>query len=106
MRFSFKLNQNLSKLGAKFINLRFGGISFTLPTVVTRVFSKLNNKFDLTKMRDFKVSHPNLGIANNVYNEALESVESNVRWMETNLKSITDFLANLPKDRMNIDLIE
>ena len=57
-------------------------------------------------MRDFKVSHPNLGIANNVYNEALETVESNVRWMETNLKSINDFLANLPKHRMNIDLIE
>lgn len=104
MRFSFKLNKDLSKI--KFINLRFGGISFTLPTVVTRVFSKLNTKFDLTKMRDFKVSHPNLGIANNVYNEALETVESNVRWMETNLESITDFLANLPKDRMNIDLIE
>ena len=104
MRFSFKLNKDLSKI--KFINLRFGGISFTLPTVVTRVFSKLNTKFDLTKMRDFKVSHPNLGIANNVYNEALETVESNVRWMETNLESITDFLTNLPKDRMNIDLIE
>ena len=54
-------------------------------------------------MKEFKVAHPNLGIANNVYNEALETVEANIRWMETNLKSITDFLSNLPGLKMNVD---
>lgn len=73
---------------------RYGGVSFTLPNLVTRVLDKANTAFGLQKVRQFKQDHPVLGVATPAYNEVLETVATNVNWMEKNSASISKWLSD------------
>ena len=71
---------------------KYGKISFTLANLVSNVFSNLNSEFDLKNLQAFNVRHPDLGVASKAFEETLEIVEANIRWMNTNFNSISEWL--------------
>ncbi len=63
-----------------------------MPNLVSRVLGKVNTAFGLEKVKQFKQDHPVLGVALPSYNEAVETVSTNVNWLEKNLNPISKWL--------------
>ncbi len=70
----------------------YGKISFTLANLVSNVFGSLNTELDLKNLQAFGIRHSDLGVALKAYEETLEIVEANIRWMGTNFNSISEWL--------------
>lgn len=79
-----------------FLN-KYGSVSFTLPNLISRTFSKLNTEFELKKLNQFKIDHSPLEIAGPAFNELLETVSANTNWMNKNLNAITQWLTDKKK---------
>lgn len=73
---------------------KYGDVSFTLPRLVENVASKLNTRYHLEKINRFIRDHPSAvtGVTTSAFNEALETVNINVRWTETNFKPVSAWL--------------
>lgn len=71
---------------------RFGGVSFTLGSLVDRLLSRFNTKYELTKVMDFTTKYPDQGVASASFSQGLENINTNIRWMETNAQTITEWL--------------
>jgi hypothetical protein len=56
------------------------------------IAQKLNTLFDIKKINEFLLNHPNTGIAASAFLEALDYVELNVRWMDTNAEPVKQWL--------------
>ena len=67
-------------------------MSFTLPTLVSNVFNRLNSQFELKKVEDFIKRHPNLAVAKNAFSQALENINTNIRWMDKYFTKIDNWL--------------
>ena len=63
-----------------------------MPNLVTRVLGKVHTVFGLQKVKKFSQDHPVLGVAMPAYNEVVETVGTNVDWLEKNLNSISKWL--------------
>ena len=74
------------------MNSRYGDVSFTLPTLIGNVFNKLNTPFELKKLEDFMKRHPNLAVAKNSFYQALENINTNIRWMSQYFENIEAWL--------------
>ncbi len=59
---------------------------------MSNVFGNLNTEFDLANLHAFNIRHSDLGVATKAYQETLEIVEANIRWMNTNFNSISVWL--------------
>ncbi len=67
-------------------------MSFTLPNLVARTTQKMNTQFDIDKIEQFLINHPNVGVAKTAFKEALETAKTNKRWMDTNAEPIKKWL--------------
>jgi hypothetical protein len=70
-----------------------------LPSLVEASLSKLNTKNDLKRVENFIKSHPNLGVATAAFQNGLETIKTNIRWLETNLESLKKWFQDNSKDK-------
>lgn len=71
---------------------RFGGVSFTLGSLVDRLLSRFNTKYELSRVMDFMEKYPDQGVATASFSQGVENINTNIRWMETNAKTLTEWL--------------
>ncbi|XP_074661523.1 aminopeptidase N-like [Tubulanus polymorphus] len=76
----------------KQLNERFRNDNFVLRSVVTHGTSKLNTKYEQNQVEELFRKQPPDGKARNEANNALALMASNVKWMENNFKTISDWL--------------
>lgn len=72
--------------------ISYGGISLALSNLVTSCTSRLNKKFDLDRVECFIKRTPNLGNAAEAFQNALETIQTNIRWTQKNMQPIFDWL--------------
>ena len=60
--------------------------------MVTTVTSQLNKEIDLARVEDFIRRTPNLGVTTEAFKNAIETIKTNIRWTQKNLKTIQDWL--------------
>ena len=72
-------------------------MSFTLPNIIKVVTGKMNKKSDLARVQSFIERHPKLGVASEAFQQALENINTNIRWMDKNYKKIDDWLQSIEK---------
>ena len=70
-----------------FFNL-YGNVPFTLPNLVETALNKLTTRNDLKRVETFIATHSDLGIARGAFKNGLETINTNVRWVEKNLDSL------------------
>ena len=70
-------------------------MSFTLPNLVTSCTSRLNKPTDLVRVKNFIAQTPNLGPASEAFKNAIETIETNIRWTDINLSAINKWLTEL-----------
>ncbi len=77
------------------LNKKFGNLIYTLPNMVNLILSKLNSAEDIERVLNFTQKHQNkLGIALRAFEESLDSIVSNKKWMNRNLNVIVKWLSN------------
>ena len=59
---------------------------------MTGVTQRLNTKYQLKRVQDFIDRTPELGVAKEAFAQALENINTNIRWRETNLEPVTQWL--------------
>lgn len=47
------------------------------------------------KLHQFLEQHPDMGTGNRAFRQAIETTESNIRWMADNQKAVSDWLKNV-----------
>lgn len=78
--------------------VNFNSIPFTLNNLVVDVLSGFNNEYDLEKIESFmRNEHHNLGMTMSSFNEAVEEVNTNIRWMNSYFDLILNWLINTIK---------
>lgn len=73
----------------------YGLESFTLSNVASTIGETFNTRTELEELENFVSTHPNLGTAARAFQVAIESVRSNVRWMDERYDVIKDWLQGL-----------
>ena len=53
--------------------------------------SNYNTRFELNKIKSF-LDSSDLGVAQSVYGQVIESVNTNIRWMDKNFKIVKEWL--------------
>ena len=77
---------------------RFNSIPFTLNNLVVECFSGLNSKYDLDKIESFILNDSiDLGMTMGSFRQAIEQIQTNIRWMNMNFNLITNWLAKITK---------
>lgn len=71
---------------------RYGGVSFTLGNLVTSLLRNFNTEYELLKVQDFLIKHPDQGVATNAFKQSVETISSNIRWMNRNAESLSQWL--------------
>jgi len=82
-------------LREKWLDMRkyFGTGFFGISGVITTVASRLSSHFELQELENFRERYKNhLGSAKRVLDQACESVQANVNWMEDNYPTISLWL--------------
>ncbi len=79
----------------------YGGVSFTLSRLVERVLANFNTNYELTLVEKFIGERGTLGVATNSFNEAIENININIRWMNKNLNHVTSWLRKEEEERLN-----
>lgn len=82
----------VKKHDSKILISSYGSVSYTLPNLVTTVTSQLNKEIDLARVEDFIRRTPNLGVTTEAFKNAIETIKTNIRWTQKNLKTIQDWL--------------
>jgi len=61
--------------------------------VIKSIANRLNTPFELMELKDFKVRFQHdLGSSTRAVDQAIETVQANVAWMNQNFKVISDWL--------------
>ena len=69
-------------------------MAFTLPNLVTGVTQRLSTKLELQRVQDFiGRNQNNLGVATEAFSQALENINTNMRWKEKNLQLVHEWLS-------------
>ena len=77
------------------LDKKFGNVIYTLPNMVNLILSKFNSDEDIERVLNFTRKPQNkLGIASRAFEESLDSINSNKKWMKKNLKVILKWLSN------------
>ncbi len=80
--------------------LSYGGVSFTLSRLVERVLANFNTNYELILVEKFIGERGTLGVATNSFNEAVENININIRWMNKNSNRVTNWLRKEEEERM------
>ncbi len=60
---------------------------------IDSVFSRYNTRHDLRKVERFLKENANsLGVAQNTFREVIEKINTNIRWMDKNYVSVSEWL--------------
>lgn len=81
---------------------KYGGVIYTLPNMVNVVLNKLNSQKDLERVEHFMRTNE-LGIASRAFEESLDTIKANKKWMEKNLNLILKWLI---KDKLKSGINE
>ena len=74
---------------------RYGSVSFTLNRLVEKILENFNTVHELNLVKDFVSQHKShLGLAEGAFKEAIEKIQINIRWMNTNFATLSDWLAD------------
>lgn len=65
---------------------------FVLSDLIKTVYGNLNTQSELNQLEDFLIRHPDLGSASLDFRKTIEIVKTNVRWMNKNFNTISDWL--------------
>ncbi|CAF0711353.1 unnamed protein product [Brachionus calyciflorus] len=71
---------------------KFGSVSFTLPSLVESITRSLNSNYYLNRINEFVKRNPELGVAAEAFEQAIENIKINIRWKVKNLESIHQWL--------------
>jgi hypothetical protein len=71
----------------------YGEKSFTLSSLVETITHKFNTPYELGRVQSFLDRQVNLGSTKLSFERSIESVKTNIRWMEANFKSMVEILA-------------
>ena len=75
---------------------RYGTLSFTLSNLVESVLSNLKTKYQLNRVEEFfrkASSLDKLGITATSFQQGLETIKTNMRWIETNKETVSTWLS-------------
>ena len=95
-----KLSSFKYLLISSFFLLSYGGVSFTLSRLVERVLANFNTNYELILVEKFIGERGTLGVATNSFNEAVENININIRWMNKNSNRVTNWLRKEEEERM------
>ncbi|BFZ00939.1 hypothetical protein BsWGS_03978 [Bradybaena similaris] len=72
---------------------QFGSSFFAWSNVISAVTQSFNTNFHLNELTTFKQSHAgNLGSGERAFDQAIEKVNSNIKWMTANIPILTQWL--------------
>ena len=54
----------------------------------------MNTEYELNLVKKFLIDHRNLGSAAKAFDQALENIETNIRWVETNFNDVLEWLSS------------
>ncbi|CAC5387007.1 ANPEP [Mytilus coruscus] len=74
---------------------QYGG-SFLFSYLITGITAKFNTEFDLQSVHNFKESVPSLGSGARAFQQAVENINLNIKWMAKNSQIIQEWLKTLP----------
>lgn len=70
---------------------KYGTASFTLPDIVESVTQNLNTKYHLKRIEEF-IENNELAVAAEAFNQAIENIKINMRWLQNNLAPVKQWL--------------
>jgi hypothetical protein len=71
---------------------------FTLSEIVKSALANFNTQFDLRRVEAFvNENKNNLGTAADSFKSSIETIKTNIRWTEKNMKPIAEFLTRFNK---------
>ncbi|XP_069102050.1 aminopeptidase N-like [Argopecten irradians] len=71
---------------------QFGQGQFSFSGIIRAISVTLNTEYNMDQLLQFQRSHPDLSSGRQAFTQALESTETNIRWMRENLHIISDWL--------------
>ena len=74
---------------------RYGALSFTLSNLVESILSRLKTKYELSRVEEF-MRKATLGIATASFEQGVETIKTNIRWLDTNKDGVNTWLTNNP----------
>ncbi|XP_071139479.1 aminopeptidase N-like isoform X3 [Mytilus edulis] len=74
---------------------QYGGGSFSFSHLITGITAKFNTEFQLQSVRSFKDSVPDLGSGARAFQQSIEKINFNIKWMAKNYKIVQDWLKKL-----------
>ena len=86
-------NQNFKLRIFYALIIRFNTIPFTLSDFLASILSKYNTRFELNKIKNF-LDNNELGVAQSTYGPVIESINTNIRWMDNNFELINQWLVD------------
>jgi hypothetical protein len=70
-------------------------VAFTLPSLIESITKRLNTNYDLKRVNSFLESEKYLGSAADAFKQAIETISTNIRWMNKYSISIQNWLSNV-----------
>ncbi|XP_076080855.1 aminopeptidase N-like [Mytilus galloprovincialis] len=74
---------------------QYGGGSFSFSHLITGITAKFNTEFQLQSVRSFKDSVPDLGSGARAFQQSIEKINFNIKWIAKNYKIVQDWLKKL-----------
>lgn len=87
-----KLAYNYMEANWKGLTERHGSTSFTLPSLIDTLTRRLSSAEDLKQVQDFMKNNSDLGVSYDSFVQAIENININIKWLDSNLKSIDTWL--------------
>ncbi|XP_052084132.1 aminopeptidase N-like isoform X2 [Mytilus californianus] len=78
-----------------FIFNEYGGGAFSFSRLITGITANFNTDFDLELVKSFKDSVPNLGSGARAFQQSIEKINLNIKWMAKNSLTVQDWLQTL-----------
>lgn len=75
-----------------YLRNKFGDSVFSFATMVKGITKHLNTEYELKQLKSLIKQHPDQGSAGRVLQQAVESTESNIRWMQDNYDDVAMWL--------------
>ncbi|XP_053377176.1 aminopeptidase N-like isoform X1 [Mercenaria mercenaria] len=75
----------------------YGTGSFSLSDIIAGVTASFNTEFQLQELRDFQMTHPDMGSGTRAFSQTIENTKTNIQWMGDNYDTVKDWLKKYTK---------
>ncbi|XP_072035872.1 aminopeptidase N-like isoform X2 [Amphiura filiformis] len=72
----------------------YGDRAFYFADMVSSITAKLNTKYELKQLQSLIKDHPDQGSAERALQQAVESTQANIRWIQNNYNDVATWLSN------------